>query len=39
MEEIILGEILNWDNNILNLKDNVEITKKAFDKQTYNKNI
>jgi len=34
-----LGEILNWDNNILNLKDNVEITKKAFDEQTYNKNI
>jgi ferrochelatase len=39
MEEIILGEILNWDNNILNSKDNVEITKKAFDEQTYNKNI
>ena len=37
MEKIILGEISNWDNEKINLRDNLEDTKKSFDKQKYNK--
>tara|TARA_B100001057_G_C22138132_1_gene677112 strand:- start:117 stop:521 length:405 start_codon:yes stop_codon:yes gene_type:complete len=37
MEKIILGEISNWDNEKINSRDNLEDTKKLFDKQKYNK--
>ena len=37
MEKIILGEISNWDNEEINSSDNLEDTKKSFDKQKYNK--
>ena len=32
MEQIILGEIGNWDNDNMNSKENLETTKKLFDK-------
>ncbi len=39
MEQIILREISGWDNTIINSTENLEITKKLFDKNTYNKKI
>lgn len=39
MEQIILGEIGNWDNDNMNSKENLETTKKLFDKQIHNKKI
>ena len=39
MEKIILREISGWDNNIINSKDNLKMTKQLYDKHAYNKKI
>ena len=39
MEKIILREISGWDNNIINSKDNLKMTKQLYDKHEYNKKI
>ena len=37
LANIISNEVLGWDNTILNLKENLEITKNLYNSHKYNK--
>ena len=37
MENIILQEIMDWDNHIINSKDNLQKIKNSFEKHSHNK--
>ena len=39
MENIILKEIMDWDNQIINSKDNLQKIKNSFEKHLHNKKL
>ena len=39
MEEIIINETLGWDDELINSKKSLQLTKESFEKHSYNKKI